>query len=232
MISSFIPVVSGRRTIFAGSFPAITAAACITRPPPDPLTTTPASAPHISANTFPTALFSSPMSTITFEVFCITSATSGRSFDPPHIVVVPDALIMGRTPSESYISTPLNDKSIPFLKTQRIRSPRRDRNYTTCPPIAPLPNCPQKITGNVIPNAAKRSEESRILALPDQRTPTPNFLLSSPLYALRGESSPPSVIPAKERHPVPRYGAGIHSPPSVISALSAVNPLPRGRGLG
>ena len=115
MISSFIPVVSGRRTIFAGFFPAITAAACITRPPPDPLTTTPASAPHISANTSPAALLSSPRSTITFDVFCITSATSGLSFDPPHIVVVPDALMIPRTPSDPYISSPLKDKSIPFL---------------------------------------------------------------------------------------------------------------------
>ena len=131
MISSFIPVVSGRRTIFAGSPPAITAAACMTKPPAEPLTTSPASAPHISANTLPAALFNSARLTMTVAVFRMASAASGLSFAPPHMVVVPDALIMRRTPSDRYISSPLNDKSIPDLETREIGGPGRAGNYIT-----------------------------------------------------------------------------------------------------
>ena len=134
MISSFIPVVSGRRAIFAGSLPAMTAAACMTSPPPDPLTTSPASAPQISASTWPAARLSSFMSTMTDAVRCMTAAASGRSFDPPHIVVVPEALITGWTPKDWYISSPLIDRSIQNLVVFDVGWLCRIVDYTTCSP--------------------------------------------------------------------------------------------------
>ena len=83
MISFFSPVVSGSCAILAGSFPAITAAACRTSPPAEPLDTNAASAPTISAMISPALAFSSWTSTSTLAALFIASITSRRSFVPP-----------------------------------------------------------------------------------------------------------------------------------------------------
>ena len=100
MISFFMPVVSGNRRIRAGSEPATTAAACSTSPLAEPPETKPASAPVASAMALLAARFRSSMFTIMDAALFIASMISGRIFEPPYCVVVPDAVITLFTPSE------------------------------------------------------------------------------------------------------------------------------------
>ena len=62
---------------------------------------------------------------------------------------------------------------------------------------------------------------------PPRRIPlTPPFALS----LSKGKSPHPPVIPAKERHPVPRYGAGIHTLRRISTKLSHTTLSHDGRG--
>ena len=98
IISFFMPSVLGSRAILAGSDPATTAAACSTRPPAAPLQTKPASAPVMSASTWPAARLSWSMFTMALDARFMASITSGRSLLPPYAVVEPEAEIIELTP--------------------------------------------------------------------------------------------------------------------------------------
>ena len=99
-----MPSVSGRRAIFAGSVPAITAAACSSRAPAAPLDTTAASAPSIRAMACPALTFSSFMSTSAPFAASMACCASGRMIVPPYRVVVPPMWMIGRTPIVLYRS--------------------------------------------------------------------------------------------------------------------------------
>ena len=93
-----IPVVSGRRFIFAGSSPARQAAVASIKAADAPAVTYPASAPVVSARISLARPCSSARSTHHCDASAMASATSRRMMPPLSRVEGPEALTIVRRP--------------------------------------------------------------------------------------------------------------------------------------
>src|SRR5262252_3906225 len=100
--SCFMPVVSGNCQIFAGSLPAMHAAADAASAPAAPEVIIPDSAPVSSANRRPAPFCSSTMFTKWCEASVCAALTSGNCSEPLKYVHVPRQLITVFTPSFVY----------------------------------------------------------------------------------------------------------------------------------